>query len=81
MLEASILDLIYQRRNGYRQRSKIQNDVHEAERSISIAEEYDTLIAEIETLGHSRHAKTFKPRIEEDPSEQWILGDQGQLGG
>lgn len=85
MLEPSIMELIYRRRNGFRQRSNLVNDAREAERNFAIAEEYDSLIAEIEALGHSKPdphaANAATPRVEEDPSEQWILGDQGQPGG
>jgi hypothetical protein len=84
MLEASILEIINRRRNGFRQRCNLVNDTREAERNFAIAEEYDSLNAEIECLVHSNpdpHGKAWSPRVEEEPSEQWILGDQGQPGG
>jgi hypothetical protein len=83
MLETSIMELIYRRRNEFRQRCT--KDAREAERNFAIAQEYDALIAEIAALNHPhpdpRAANAPMPPVVEDPSEQWILGDQGQLGG
>jgi len=84
MLEPSIMELINRRRNTFRQRSRLANDAQEAGRNSLIAQEYDALVAEIEDLDHLKsdaHAAHPSPKWADDPSEEWILGDQGQLGG
>jgi hypothetical protein len=86
MLKPSIMELIRRRRDGFRQRSGLLDDARERDRNLRIAEEYDALIAEIERSGYSTHdahpVGAMAAGVEiEDPSEQWILGDQGQLGG
>lgn len=78
MPEQRMMELIQGRRDAFRQRSRLANDARDAAQSSLIAEEYDSLIAEIHELKHHQHAE---PRWAEDPSEEWILGDQGQLGG
>jgi len=81
MPEQSVMELIERRREAFRQKSRLTNDAREAQRSSWIAEEYDALIAEIQDSGHLKHGPHPAPKCAEDPSEQWILGDQGQLGG
>lgn len=81
MPEHSMIELIQRRRDAFRQQSRLANDAKEAERSSLIAEEYDSLIAEIQASGHLQHDLHPEPKWVDDPSEEWILGDQGQLGG
>lgn len=81
MPEQSILELIQTRRDAFRQQSRLANDAREAERSALVAEEYDALIAVIQASGRLQHDQHREPKWAEDPSEEWILGDQGQPGG
>lgn len=81
MPEQSIMELINRRRDAFRERSRLTNDAREAERNSLVADEYDSLIAEIRASGRLKHDQHPHPKWAEDPSEEWILGDQGQSGG
>jgi hypothetical protein len=85
MLGSVIIELIQRRRDQFRERCCQAVQGGEVERNRSIAEEYDSLIAEIEGVAHSQHGAHHRivptPKYMDDPSEQWILGDQGQSGG
>lgn len=81
MLATSIMELIRRRRDEFRQRSDEAEDASALERTRSISEEYDSLLTKIEALEDEHSRGRTGPIIQDDPSEQWILGDQGQPGG
>lgn len=84
MLASSIVDLIEQRRARIRQKCAANRNEQDLV-NLRIAEEYDALIAEIDALRkampHSHSPFDAVREFPEDRSEEWILGDQGQLGG
>jgi len=88
MLAYEIIDVIERRHAEFRERcpSPSTPNLSEADAiNLRIAAEYDSLIAEIEAVCRAnwRSHRRVPANREDlgDRSEEWILGDQGQLGG
>ena len=81
MLGFDILELIRHRRDHFEQQLSATDNTRDLERIRSMIAEYDSLLADAEVLAHEHFHPHAVPKIEDEPSEQWILGDQGQSGG
>jgi hypothetical protein len=81
MESKAVIQLIRRRQAKFRERCKARSGVgvtDETRVNIRIAEEYDSLLAEIEVLDS---AVTKSDQDVNDVAESQILGDQGQSGG
>ncbi|MGD1095434.1 MAG: hypothetical protein ABSB35_26000 [Bryobacteraceae bacterium] len=88
MLASSIIEIIERRHASFLEKCHSQSIDNSNEAGLvnpRIIEEYDSLMAEIEGLCKAipnAHAPGLVVlEFPEDPSEEWILGDQGQPGG
>ena len=89
MLASSIIEIIERRHARFQEQYRSRSAEHSSDADFAnpriIIEEYDALMAEIEGLGTARSSPHSPVPVvleyPDDPSEEWILGDQGQSGG
>jgi len=82
MLATGIIEAIERRRAQYRDRCRAGASSEADRINLRITEEYDSLMNEIHALCAAKgRVRPPAPIFQEDPSEEWILGDQGQWGG
>lgn len=84
MLASNIIEVIERRHAKFQEkcRSASAANLGEADLvNLGIAEEYDSLMTEIKGLRQAHAPVLVIREYPEDRSEEWILGDQGQLGG
>ncbi len=80
MLAATIMDLIRRRQDEFRGRYASAQPTGSGEIRFTTTE-YESLIGEIQRLCEAHTPVHAGPVVEDDHSEDWILGDQGQCGG